>query len=244
MSKLPKAPLLEIILELRWKIINKQDLSRIQYLYGDLYAEMKDRYPFRESIVPPEIPIEILTNQPVHRYRTGPNDYPLIQVGPGIISLNTTDTKYFWEEFSKWSDDLLSTFLKVYPIDTNNQKLIPSLSFVDFFPFNFSADDVYDYINKNFNVSFGQSFFKNEGNPTNINIGFYYKVNLGDLSIVFQQGKNSRQEEGIVLQSRINGIPLPANQDEISNWINESHEICSELFKKLTEGKLYESFKK
>jgi len=48
---------------------------------------------------------------------------------------------------------------------------------------------------------------------------------------------------GIVLQTRINGNPLEANEKEISNWINKSHDICSDLFKKLTEGKLYESFK-
>ncbi|HPH00719.1 MAG TPA: TIGR04255 family protein, partial [Tenuifilaceae bacterium] len=89
MSKLPKAPLVEVVFELRWQIINKVDLSKIPYLYGDIYSQLKNKYPFRESIVPPEIPIDILINQPVHRFRTAPNDYPLFQVGTGIITLNT-----------------------------------------------------------------------------------------------------------------------------------------------------------
>ena len=242
MSKLPNAPLIEIILELRWKIINKADLSKVQYLYGDLYSELKQKYPFRESIVPTEIPIDILINQPVHRYRTAPNDYPLVQVGPGIITLNTIDSKYFWDEFSNLAENLLDAFLKVYPVETDD-KFTPSVLFLDFFPFDFENNDIHKYINENFNITFGQSFFKTESYPKNLNLGFYYRLEIGDLSIAFQHGKNSNQQEGILLQTRINGTPLPADKEEISNWINKSHEICSDLFKKLTEGKLYESFK-
>ena len=79
--------------------MNKSDLSKVQYLYGDLYSELKQKYPHRESIVPTEIPLDILINQPVHRFRSAPNDYPLFQVGPGIITLNTTDSKYYWNTF-------------------------------------------------------------------------------------------------------------------------------------------------
>lgn len=242
MSKLPKAPLVEIVLELRWKITNKSDLSKIQYLYGDIYSELKNKYPFRESIVPTEIPIDILINQPVHRFRTAPNDYPLFQVGPGIITLNTIDKKYFWDMFSKDSEELVVSFLKVFPIDIN-EKLTPSILFLDFFPFDFAKQDVYEFVNEKFNIVFHQSFVENGKYPMDINIGFYYEISIGDLSITFQKGKNTSQQDGIVLQTRINGKPLNSNKEEISSWIEKSHDICSDLFKKLTEGELYESFK-
>jgi len=241
-SKLPKAPLVEIVLELRWKIMNKSDLSKVQYLYGDLYSELKQKYPHRESIVSTEIPLEILINQPVHRFRSAPNDYPLFQVGPGIITLNTTDSKYYWNTFSEWAEELISAFLKVYPMETND-KITPSILFLDFFSFDFEKDDIHKYINDKFNITFGQSFIESEKYPTNINLGFYYKIPIGDLSITFQKGKSSSQQDGIILQTRINGNSLNVNKEEISVWINKSHEFCSDLFKKLTEGELYESFK-
>lgn len=242
MSKLPKAPLLEVVLELRWKIINKTDLSKVQYLYGDVYNELKRKYPFRESITPPEIPMDILINQPVHRFRTAQNDYPLFQIGPGIITLNTVDSKYFWETFSKDSEELVSSFLEVYPFQSG-EKLKPSVLFLDFFPFNFEETDVYKYVNEKFNIQFGQSFVENVKNPKDIHLGFYYEVPLGDLSILFSKGKNNQQQDGIALQTRINGTPLNPDIKEIISWIDQSHEICSDLFKKLTEGELYESFK-
>jgi len=242
MSKLPNAPLLEIVLELRWKITNKSDLTKIQYLYGDIYNILKTKYPFRESIAPLEIPMEILINQPAHRFRAAQNDYPLIQVGPGIITLNTIDSKYFWDDFSKDSEELIKTFLSVFPIQPN-EKLTPSILFVDFFPFNFVENDVYSFISEKFNIEFKQNFIKNDKNPRDINLGFYYEILLGDLSVVFQKGKNNKQTEGIVLQTRLNGAALNPNLDDISSWIDKSHDICSDLFKKLTEGALYESFK-
>lgn len=242
MSKLPKAPLVEIVLELRWKITNKSDLLKIQYLYGDIYSELKNKYPHRESNVPTEIPIDILINQPIHRFRTAPNDYPLFQVGPGILTLNTIDKKYFWDTFSKDSEELVVSFLKVFPIDIH-EKLTPSILFLDFFPFDFDKHDVNKYINERFNVVFHQSFIVNDKYPKDLNIGFYYEISIGDLSITFLKGKNTSQQDGIVLQTRINGKPLNPNKEEISSWIEKSHDICSDLFKKLTQGELYESFK-
>lgn len=43
MSKLPNAPLIEVVIELRWQITQKNELTGIQYLYGDLYNELKDK---------------------------------------------------------------------------------------------------------------------------------------------------------------------------------------------------------
>ena len=242
MSKLPKAPLYEVVLELRWKITNKSDLTKVQYLYGDIYNILKNKYPYRESIAPPEIPMEILINQPMHRFRVAQDDYPLFQVGPGIITLNTVDDKYFWDTFSTEIEELFHSFLSVYAFQTN-EKLIPSILFIDFFPFDFKDNDVYAFLSNNFNIEFKQNFIDNINNPKDVNIGFFYEISQGDLSVIFHRGKDSKNSEGIVVQTRINGISLNPDITEIKTWTDESHNVCSELFKKLTEGKLYESFK-
>jgi uncharacterized protein (TIGR04255 family) len=241
-SKLPNAPLVEIVLELRWKILNQADLSKTQYVYGDLYSELKSKYPHRENVLPAELPLGILINQPVHRFRSAPNDYPLIQVGPGLLTLNTVDEKYYWDDFSTLANELITTFLKVHPLEVND-KITPSVLFLDFFEFDFENDDILKFINKKFQIQFGQSFITSETFPTNINLGYYYKIPLGDLSVLFQKGKSIKKLDGIILQTRIDGNPLNPVIEEVSDWINKSHEICSDLFKKLTEGSLYESFK-
>ena len=39
-------PLIEVVIELRWQI-TQNELTGIQYLYGDLYNELKDKFPHR-----------------------------------------------------------------------------------------------------------------------------------------------------------------------------------------------------
>ena len=75
MSKLPKAPLVEVVFELKWDIKIKSDLDDFQYLYGDLYANLKNEFPNRERLTPLEIPFDALINIPVFRFTKNENKY-------------------------------------------------------------------------------------------------------------------------------------------------------------------------
>lgn len=239
MSQLPNAPLVEVVMELRWKISTREELSGIQYLYGDLYNELKRKYPYRESILPVEIPMEMTVNQPVHRFRAEKGGYPLLQVGPGIITLNTIDTNYYWDTFYNDAKEIILAFSNVY---STPHSITPAILYIDFFPFSFKEGDVHQFINKKFNVSFSQSFFETSKHPTDFNMGFAYEIDLGDLRVNFQKGKN-QNTEGILLQTRINGNQDTFNNDHINTWLIEAHGILSNIFKQLTMGELYKSFK-
>lgn len=241
MSKLPNAPLVEVVFELRWNLTGNDELARVQYLYGDIYNELKNKYPYRESIIPVDFPVEFMINQPVHRFRSGQNNYPLIQIGPGIITYNTINSLYEWQNFFESTSELISTFLKIYPLE-KDKTLSPGILYLDFFPFDFEKQDAHAFVNENFNVKFDQSFIKNEKFPTDFSMGFAFSVELGELRINFLKGRNNNQE-GILLQTRINGNPLIAGHENLSNWLLEAHTLCSDLFKQLTKGRLYESFK-
>lgn len=242
MSKLPNAPLIEVVLELKWDLLTKEDLNDSQYLYGDIYSSLKHKYPFRENILPFDVPLEVLINKPVHRFRSSEGGYPLIQVGPGILTLNTIDEKYEWEEFSKNSEELLKAFHSVYQ-SFKNKLFSPCILYLDFFPFNFDNEDAYNFINENFSVNFKQSFIETESYPKDINLSFNYKIDIGILNVSFQKGNNQQGVEGIILQIRIDGFAKNDEIDKIILWYDQSHKITSDLFKKMTEGKLYESFK-
>jgi uncharacterized protein (TIGR04255 family) len=242
MSKLSKAPLIEVVLELKWDMLNKEDLNDSQYLYGDIYSSLKHKYPFRENILPFDVPIEVLINKPVHRFRTNEGGYPLIQVGPGIVTLNTIDEEYEWEEFSNSYEELLRAFHNAFQ-KFENKKFSPSILYLDFFPFNFDDNDVYKFVNENFSVNLEQSFIVTESYPKDINLGFNYKIDLGTLNVSFQKGNNQQGQEGIILQTRIDGYAVNPEIEKITLWYNKAHTIISDLFKKMTYGKLYESFK-
>jgi uncharacterized protein (TIGR04255 family) len=240
MSKLPNAPLIEVILEFRWTVTNNTDLSKIQYLYGDLYNDLKEKYPYREAVFPIALPNEFTLNNPIHRYRTAKDDYPLYQVGPGIITLNTIDSKYDWDEFSSEAEQLLNSFIAVQTQLTD--KLIPSLTYIDFIAFDFEKNNVMDYINENFNLKFEQSFI-NSNKTNDLKLGFNYEIEVGNLTVMFSKGNNKNNETGIAIQTNIKGKAHNLDSKILIDWLGKAHGISSEMFKKLTAGKLYESFK-
>ena len=92
---LKNKPLVEAIFELKWKLI-QQDTGiyidpHYKILIGSLYEKIKDKYPFYEQLETARMPDEIAAYLVQHRFRVKENDWPLIQIGPGIITLNDTD---------------------------------------------------------------------------------------------------------------------------------------------------------
>lgn len=242
MSKLPNAPLLEVVFELRWKITNKLDLDKCQYVHGDLYSLLKSEYPHRESLLPSVIPADVLINNPVHRFRKAKNDYPLFQVGPGLLTLNTIDEKYFWDEYFKRIESLVNAFFQIYPF-AENEKFQPNLLYFDFFKLDFEKENVIDFINKYLSLEIAQSFYKTDRLPNSFNFNLSFDTKFGQFSLAFNSGKNSKQEQGLILQTKINGNEYEPNIEQILSWLQNSHDFCSSLFKEITKGELYKTFK-
>lgn len=241
MSKLPKAPLLEVIYELRWDIKNEQDLAKFQYLHGDLYAAQKLSYPIRELLTPADMPMGLMINNPVYRFKSK-EGYPLFQLGPGVLSLNTTDATYFWEDYYESCQSLTTSFLDVYQ-SSNDQKFRPNLIYLDFYKFDFLNNDVIHFINDNLDIALGQNFYKSKNNPSNITLAFNYVTELGKLDILLNTGLNGNNETGLVIRTQLNGPVLASNTEDIMDWLDKAHTFCSDLFKEMTKGKLYETFK-
>lgn len=242
MSKLPNAPLLEVIFELKWQMTNNSDLVKSQYLHGDLFSILKSDYPERESLTPPDVPPEVFVNRPMYRFRKKKNGYPLFQVGPGLITLNCNDDDYYWEEYYQWAQQLVTSFFSVY--DHSDEKFRPSFLYVDFFKIDLDQENILEFIGRYFSLNIQQAFFKPiSSNPKSFNLGLTYETELGDVSISIQSGKNKQSESGIILQTRLNGDSVKQGPKEILEWLGNAHDFCSKLFKELTKGELYESFK-
>lgn len=241
MSKLPKAPLLEVIYELRWDIKNEQDLVKFQYVHGDLYAAQKLNYPLRELLTPADMPMALMINNPVYRFKSKEN-YPLFQLGPGVLSLNTTDATYFWEDYYKSCRSLTASFFDVYQL-SNDEKFRPNLIYLDFYKFDFLNNDVITFINDNLNIVLGQNFYKTTNNPSTITLAFNYVIELGKLDILLNTGLNGSNETGLVVRTQLNGPLVTPGTDDIMSWLDKAHTFCSNLFKEMTKGKLYETFK-
>jgi uncharacterized protein (TIGR04255 family) len=88
-------PLLEAIFELRWELQEQAPGLKLdphyKILIGSLYDRVKDEYPFHEELPTATIPDEISGYIVKHRFRKSENGWPLIQLGPGVVTLNDTE---------------------------------------------------------------------------------------------------------------------------------------------------------
>lgn len=244
MSKLPKAPLLEVIFELKWDITNKADIVDFQYLHGDLYSSLKTKYSHRENLIPPEVPIEVVKGAPVFRYRESHGSYPLVQIGPGLISINTIDNKYYWEEFLDEAKFVLNTLNNIYP-KYKELNLSPALTYIDFYEYDKKHFTPIEFINSNLQLEVSEKFLNiSEARLNDVNWTFNYQIKDNVVSLNLQNGKVNNDKDGIVSQIKVIGKKEKYNSDELVSWLESTHELSSNLFKSLTNGTLYESFKK
>lgn len=240
MSKLPKAPLLEVIFEINWDVINNQDIVRSQFLHGDLYSVLKTDYPIRENLFPTEVPFDIMKNLVMFRFRKK-SGYPLVQIGPGILTLNTTDETYYWDKFSEEISRVTKSLSDVLP-EINQTNLFLSLTYLDFFEINDENLNLIEFINKNFNLNINQTFTENP--ITNeINLTFTYKINENNLILNLRNGIINNNEKGLVLQTKLVSLKKKYTSVEQLIWLNYAHEICSDIFKKIINPCFYETFK-
>lgn len=242
MSKLPKAPLIEVIFELRWDINTKNDLLDFQYLHGDLYSAVKDRFPFRENLVPPEVPFEALRGVPVFRFRKSNGNYPLIQIGPGLITLNTINQDYVWEAFRE------SVFYLVNVLNNINPKfsqlnLSPSLIYIDYFSLNESEEKSHQFINNNFNIAVENGFLNQYSEKVleTINYMFNYRIGENVLNLNLADGIVNNIP-GLLLNTKVIGKKSIYIESNMYEWIDVAHTLISDSFKSIVKENLYSSF--
>ncbi len=243
MSKLPNAPLLEVIFEIKWDITNKRDIVDFQYLHGDLYANIKDKFGYRENLIPPEIPYEVIKGMPAYRFRRVKNGYPLVQVGLGLLTYNIIDKLYYWENFKEDIDRVSKVFFNVYP-KAKDLKLTPSITYIDFFNVDFDRQNPVDFINNKLHLNIQQSFINKEtAGLKEINFLFNYQIKENVLSLNLKNGMIKENIPGLVLQTKFIGGKKIYPLGDLSLWLDEAHRMCSDIFKKITKKEFYSTFK-
>lgn len=242
MSKLPKAPLIEVIFEIKWSVQDNKEAQEVQYLHGDLYPLLKSIYPFRET-VNTHVPVElILAHAPSHRFRTAVNDYPLVQVGPAIVTINTIDSKYYWEDYEARIMAVIENLQKVYTFKPHHNVHL-ALTYIDLLKFDFEKGDVLKFLEEYLNISIKQDFYKGQAVAANVFLALNYLTEQGSLNMVIGRGKDKKGFDGITINTNLVKGNITPEIPLIKDWLNKSHELCSSLFKEMTKGKLYDSFK-
>jgi uncharacterized protein (TIGR04255 family) len=250
---LKNKPLVEAIFELRWELPERTPGVKIDPYYkiliGTLYQNVKERYPYLETLPSSNIPEEIASYLIQYRYRVSKDKWPLIQVGPGIITLNNTEG-YIWGNFEEQVSFLAEKFFLTYPnVDklTINDVLI---RYIDSIDFDYQINDIFQFLREEMKIDIrlADNLFSDTGvneKPLALDFtsSFRYDELPGIMNLRFASGKRSGKDillwETVVQSIRDDA---PKNKEDILKWLSKAHWLEDDWFFKIIEGDLLKRF--
>lgn len=246
-EKLPNAPLQEVIFEARWGLqsdsTGKQMVDpEFSFALGKFQNLIKNEFPVKANKFPNEFPSQILAHQTMYQFWSDARKWPVVQIGPGIISVNDTDQNYIWRDYYNLIKNVLDNLLEAY--DGSLTFTESSLRYIDTVRVkDYGFDNWEDFVDQNINFKF-ENKFKTRGPLRNFQFNQSFEINeLGKLNVNLSSGKNKKNETLFIWQ---NGVSVKRKQTnpELLKWLDKAHQCTSSVFKELCKEKFYGSFTK
>lgn len=143
----PNAPLVEIIAELRWLPTPNPAIGPHPLLGGptDFVTHFAEKlksqgYVIEERLMPPMVPAQLLSHIPFLRHvamvrlRKNPNEWPVFQCGPGLVTVNQVPPYDGWANFRPCIDLAYATMMTSHvAVGSEAGNLSLTLRYIDAF---------------------------------------------------------------------------------------------------------------
>ena len=256
--RLPSAPLLEVVFELRWQVHSTGDVFGYDPGFAAFSKSFEQAmnasgYKAHERVASPG---PSFVHRIVNRYRKQ-EPFPLVQIGHGIFACNVS-TEYEWTDFRKMIAQGVQDVLKCYP-HTAVTPLVPSLfelRYVDVF----NEELVGDQSWQNFLAKCSKMKFTTLPYLESVTVPGADRVNFGlrqdlkdaDLGHFELQIANgiSSGKPSILMTSKVikakfgDAAPALASLEAlVPKWADAAHTVNSEFFKAFVDDALMAKFK-
>jgi uncharacterized protein (TIGR04255 family) len=253
-KQLKNKPLVEVIFEIRWELVQTspgyEHDPHYKLLLGRFYDRVSRDYPEHEQLPVAGVPDEIVAHIVQHRFRVGKGSWPLFQIGPGVVTANST-ADYTWEDFSRRAVCAVKTLFDAHPKPSELKVIQLILRYVDAVEFDYSSDNVYSFLQDKLKIglSLPQNLFNGTGVEQRPKVfswhsAFSCNKPTGVVNIKFATGQKKENTPAIVwettLQSSASDVPILP--DGIEEWLDAAHEVTSDWFFKLIQGELERRF--
>lgn len=246
MNKLPKAPLQEVILEIKWEM--QVDSSSgfltdpgFQLALGKFHQSIQKNFPLNIQKFPNDIPIHILGQQALYQFWKARDEWPVIQIGPGFLAINEIEKSYNWETgFYPLIEDILEKLHQAYqgniPFNSFALRYIDAVKVSDY-----GFTDWPSFFKKHINFDFSNAF-NADGNVSGFSFDQTFNLEGNtSMKVIFSSGNNQQGELmffwQIVVQENVT-----FEKDFLLLRIQKAHSLTSEKFKDICKEDFYGSF--
>jgi uncharacterized protein (TIGR04255 family) len=252
-KELKNKPLVEAILEVRWQLRGGPPGLQVdphyKLLLGRLFDRMLKDYPEHEQLPTATLPDEMAGHVVQHRFRVTARSWPLVQVGPGIFTVNST-ADYKWPDFRP---RVLAAIGKLYDAHPKVEELKISnliLRYIDAVEFEYREHSIFEFLRDKLKltISLPDNLFEGTGVESKPN-GFTWQCSFkcekprGIINLRFATGQKKDRPAMVwetTLESAGDGLPeLPKG---FEGWLDGAHAITDDWFFKMIEGELERRF--
>ena len=243
-TKLPNAPLQEVIFEALWDMGfdangNPTD-SQFELAQGVFAKSVKSKFPYRKRPIPVDNRIRTFPKT-IHQFWKGENEWPVIQIGPGILTVHDTEKKYVWENsFRETIEFAIKNLRSSYEEDANFFQFgLRYINAVEI-PKEQQEQGILNFINENFRINLSNNFELTEP-LSNININQVFALEDGSsLNLAISNGISKSGIPSVIWQIHIFTESKDIN---IFEWLDSAHKVTSNIFKKIITDEFYNIFK-
>lgn len=249
---LKNKPLVEAILEMKWALQgapNVQVDPHYKILLGRLFDRLSRDYSKHQPLPAASIPDEMAGYIVQHQFRVEEGDWPLVQVGPGIITLNDTSA-YTWEDFGNRAKRVVPVLYSAYPNKESLRLNNLLLRYINAIELDYEKEGIIAFLNEKMGtkLELPKALF-NSKTVSEAPIGLNWQATFplkdpkGVVHIKYATGKKA-DIPALIFEIAVQtvGDDMPTMPDGFDNWIEKAHQVIEDWFFKLIEGELERRF--
>ena len=252
--ELKNKPLVEAILEFKWEL-PAQTPTRIEVdphyrlLLGRFSEKVESDYPFHEPLPTTQIPDAMVAHMPQHRFRTSEEKWPLIQIGPGLMTVNETEG-YTWSDFKQRCDKAVRSLFNAHPAKEQFNAQDLTLRYIDAVDVDFSRESVFNFLQDKMKTSiflpdglFSDGRVKKKPTAFNWQASFLTDDPVGIITLRFAIG-SYKDKPALIWETLVQVARehIPTIPDGFSEWLEKAHDLTDDWFFKMIEGELERRF--
>ncbi len=251
-TDLPSKPLVEALLEIRWDLESAGPVAidrGYPFAVGRLYDRIRDNYPIVEELSAASVPDAMTPHVVKYRFRVAKDSWPVVQIGPGIATLNYTDS-YSWDLFRasalSFAPSLVEAYAEASPIKPS-MVLARWINAIQFDP---GQEDVVEFLAKKFHTTCKlpegiENYGRNSGAPAGFNLRVARPLKDPDSVATLQISTGVRNgSPALIWELHVlsQGDMAPGLGNEFEGWLDSAHTVIEDWFFSLIEGELYDKF--
>ncbi len=248
-------PLIEAIFEIRWEIESDEQSGRMRdpsypMMYGSLYERLKRDFPVIEDLPATQAHPETAPYVPRHRMRKEKNGYPLVQVGPGIITVNEAKG-YSWSSFRSLILKIVESVIDLYPKGVSPLNLSKAeLRYVNGIKFDIARENPLSFLEEKLHMKwemnpefFEEGLVQERPNAFGMTISYPLNKPMGNLAMSVNLGQ-FESRPAFIQQTLIQSVGelAPSDVEGFSLWLQEAHTAAESCFHTFCKGSLMEKF--